>query len=458
MMLALSWPSPVAAQDDSGSDAPVPSSEVEPSDEEARSQPPAKSTPARDAEGDVVGIQPSKGHLEPEQIQERIRANIGALRRCYEAGLRQHVGLRSRIVLRFVIGLDGAVTTTDTQVTEVTPTEAGATAEEVARCLAEVFRRMEFPPPRGGTVSVKYPFVFTPKKRTRRPPATKPRRRKRPPRSIRDRVRAEHDAVRQCYEEGLERQPGLRGRVAVSVVIGPDGRVTNAVPRVTRVAPPEAHNVAERLASCVADVLEGIAFAPPDDGTFRLAYSVTFEPTRRSIEILDAPYRKPPGLMLRIDGDDRLGLLAREDGESVLLCQAPCDREVDLSEHPEVFFGGPGFHDSRTYHLKNTAGPLLARVRPRSQASWLSGVGLTSLGSTGIAVGLTTLLVGYADTSPDTQANDESLRVGGGVALGMGAAALVGGVSLLLASETTVEWERDGTIIELGAAGPALRF
>lgn len=48
-----------------------------------------------------------------------------------------------------------------------------------------------------------------------------------PPELIQSTIRKNYDAIRKCYEQGLARDPKLRGKVTARFVIGRDGKVTN---------------------------------------------------------------------------------------------------------------------------------------------------------------------------------------------------------------------------------------
>ena len=96
----------------------------------------------------------SSGRLPPEVIQKQVRANSGAIRRCYENGLRSDPKLTGRVAVRFVIGVDGKVTSVTTS--------GDMPDEAVESCVADAARSITFPSPEGGIVTVSYPFIFTP--------------------------------------------------------------------------------------------------------------------------------------------------------------------------------------------------------------------------------------------------------------------------------------------------------
>lgn len=91
----------------------------------------------------------------PEVIRQTVRAQYGRFRSCYEGGLARNRGLQGRITLRFVIERDGKVST---------PTVAGNDLPDcqVAHCVRDAFLMLEFPPPKGGIVTVQYPIILQP--------------------------------------------------------------------------------------------------------------------------------------------------------------------------------------------------------------------------------------------------------------------------------------------------------
>jgi hypothetical protein len=94
------------------------------------------------------------GRLPPEVIQRTVRQNFGRFRNCYESGLRSNPNLEGRVVARFVIGRDGAVSNVS----------AGGDLpdSQVRSCVASAFYGLSFPAPENGIVTVSYPIVLTP--------------------------------------------------------------------------------------------------------------------------------------------------------------------------------------------------------------------------------------------------------------------------------------------------------
>jgi hypothetical protein len=98
---------------------------------------------------------PTFGRLPPELIQKIVRTNYGVFRACYEAGLKKDADLYGRVTARFVIERDGQVRRSD-------PTCTSMPDRDVVRCVVEGYKKLKFPEPDGGIVTVVYPIMFTP--------------------------------------------------------------------------------------------------------------------------------------------------------------------------------------------------------------------------------------------------------------------------------------------------------
>jgi len=92
--------------------------------------------------------------LPPDVVQRIVRQNFGRFRNCYESGLRTNPNLTGRVVARFVIGRDGAVSNVS----------AGGDLpdSQVRSCVASAFYGLSFPSPDGGIVTVSYPIMLSP--------------------------------------------------------------------------------------------------------------------------------------------------------------------------------------------------------------------------------------------------------------------------------------------------------
>lgn len=89
---------------------------------------------------------------------------------------------------------------------------------------------------------------------------------------IRRIVRNHHNEVRHCYNQGLSKDPNLRGRVAVMFTIGPSGTVPRA-------AVSESTLADRSVANCVAKSVRRWKFPKPSSGgTAMVTYPFTFNP------------------------------------------------------------------------------------------------------------------------------------------------------------------------------------
>lgn len=94
------------------------------------------------------------GRLPPDVIQRIVRKNFSKFRHCYEQALLKNPKLEGRVVVKFVIGLDG----------KVSSVSAGGDIPDatVPSCVGKHFHDLVFPKPEGGIVTVSYPIVFSP--------------------------------------------------------------------------------------------------------------------------------------------------------------------------------------------------------------------------------------------------------------------------------------------------------
>jgi hypothetical protein len=107
-------------------------------------------------------------HLPPEEIQRRVRANFGAMRECYEDGLRRRPDLAGEVVTKFVIDREGHVaeaSSVETADQGGFQGNGGVTTMPdrlVVDCVRDAYMPLTFPKPEGGIVTVVYPLVFSP--------------------------------------------------------------------------------------------------------------------------------------------------------------------------------------------------------------------------------------------------------------------------------------------------------
>lgn len=92
-----------------------------------------------------------------------------------------------------------------------------------------------------------------------------------PPETIQTVVRQHFGAFRTCYENGLQKNSKLQGRVTVSFVINLDGTVSNAADDHSTMPDPG-------VVQCVVAGFGGLTFPPPQGGYVTVVYPVQFDP------------------------------------------------------------------------------------------------------------------------------------------------------------------------------------
>ncbi len=95
------------------------------------------------------------GTLSTSKIQRIVQRRKRALQGCYESQLKKDNTLKGKIKIRFTIEPSGRVSSS-----KAIQNTMGSPA--VAKCIAKQIKRWRFPKPAGGSVTIAYPFVFTP--------------------------------------------------------------------------------------------------------------------------------------------------------------------------------------------------------------------------------------------------------------------------------------------------------
>lgn len=96
------------------------------------------------------------GSLSKNEIQRVIRRHQVKFKRVYERALQSNPNLKGKVVLELIIGADGRVT----RARIVTSTIGD---KKIAAAMLRIAKKMRFPKPAGGgTITVRYPFVFSP--------------------------------------------------------------------------------------------------------------------------------------------------------------------------------------------------------------------------------------------------------------------------------------------------------
>jgi TonB family protein len=94
-----------------------------------------------------------EGSLDRELIRRIIRQHANQVRYCYEKQLQLDPSLQGKIVVGFVIGAEG-------NVTSATIEQSTLSSPAVGQCVVERVKTWIFPMPKGGIVKVAYPFTF----------------------------------------------------------------------------------------------------------------------------------------------------------------------------------------------------------------------------------------------------------------------------------------------------------
>lgn len=118
-------------------------------------EPNGAAAPVEPAPAPVAPEKESTGHLAPAEVAKVVRAANPKFRACYEQSLKKNAKIAGKVTMRFVIGPTGSVTSVDDQSNP--PFDDPA----VPACLMAQFRKLKFPKPSGGPVTVTYPFVFS---------------------------------------------------------------------------------------------------------------------------------------------------------------------------------------------------------------------------------------------------------------------------------------------------------
>ena len=98
---------------------------------------------------------PVAGRLAPEVIQTIVRHYFKDIRTCYERLLAKDAEAQGRISVKFIIDREGHVASSNNGGSSLTDADVNA-------CVVDVFKRMSFPPPQGGIVTVIYPIMLAP--------------------------------------------------------------------------------------------------------------------------------------------------------------------------------------------------------------------------------------------------------------------------------------------------------
>ncbi len=112
-----------------------------------------KGGPVRGKVRAINALTKVQGSLSRGEVSAAINKKIGRIQRCYERGLTQTPNLAGRLTYSWTIRPNG-------RVSGVRQSSGSLGNAKVASCISGIIRGIRFPKPRGGPVSVTYPFVF----------------------------------------------------------------------------------------------------------------------------------------------------------------------------------------------------------------------------------------------------------------------------------------------------------
>lgn len=96
---------------------------------------------------------PTDFQIAPDRRRSVIHKNIGDIQECYERELGQGVNMTGQVLLRWLVGSDGSVTSVSVEA-DTLP------RRRTSECMVERIRTWRFPKPHGGPAQVVFPFWF----------------------------------------------------------------------------------------------------------------------------------------------------------------------------------------------------------------------------------------------------------------------------------------------------------
>ncbi len=96
----------------------------------------------------------ASGALDSAAIAAVVKSKLSGIKYCYEKELKNNPKLSGKVLVAFTIGETGDVVSYSV----LNSTLGNAEAEQ---CMLRMIRRWKFPAPKGGQVTVEYPFIFT---------------------------------------------------------------------------------------------------------------------------------------------------------------------------------------------------------------------------------------------------------------------------------------------------------
>jgi hypothetical protein len=136
------------------------------------------------------------------------------------------------------------------------------------------------------------------------------------------------------------------------------------------------------------------------------------------------------------------------------LCQAPCDATIDARDDRPLVVEGSTSPASSPFLLSDVQGPVRITVDPGDDTLFTTGLVATMVGGAGALSGGGLLLVGMVTRTGEVTSRPQDLMLGGGIALGVGAALVAAGLVMRYVGTTFIEIETGPTGAAATAAGP----
>jgi hypothetical protein len=202
---------------------------------------------------------PQRGHLSALSARRVVEASHDKVQACYHLALKHDDRLRGRVATKFVIGIDGKVTSAHQQLNPVEFDDARAgepniTDPEMVECVLDALRELSFPAPVTGEFIMRFPFFFD----------------KLRPEQVRAEIVRNRARFQACYHAALQRDRWLRGQITTKLSIGESGAVTSATHALepSRETPDdsEGHPTSisdSKMIGCVLSVLLRLRFPFP---------------------------------------------------------------------------------------------------------------------------------------------------------------------------------------------------
>jgi len=136
-------------------------------------------------------------------------------------------------------------------------------------------------------------------------------------------------------------------------------------------------------------------------------------------------------------------------------CASPCDKVVDGSRGQRFIVQGEGVPPSETFVLNDRNEDMTLKVDAGSPGLLIGGNWLTGVGAAAAVTGAVILPIAYA--LDDSSSTMSSIKVAGGVTLGVGLAMLAAGIPMIIAGDTDIELQPTTTALDWNAEKSSYR-